>query len=239
MAGWDPEDATTENVPVPDFTEGIERGVAGMRLGLCPDFHGAELDRSVEAALEGAVKTLAALGARIETVPFALRETLQAARIAISRAEFIALHRARFAAQPEGYGADVRERLREASATTLDDYVRACRDRERIRRALDLMLADVDALILPVAPCEAPLLDGRARVNGREVVFAEVGIPLRGPVNVTGLPAIAVPVGYSPGGLPLSMQLVGPRWDEAKVLRIAHAYEEATPALRNRRPALD
>jgi Asp-tRNA(Asn)/Glu-tRNA(Gln) amidotransferase A subunit family amidase len=117
--------------------------------------------------------------------------------------------------------------------------VRACRDRERVRRALDLLLAEVDALILPVTPCEAPLIDGTARVNGKDVVFAEAGIPLRGPVNVTGLPAVAVPIGYSPGGLPLSMQIVGPRWDEAKVLRIAHAYEEATPALRNRRPPLD
>ena len=239
MAGWDPDDPTSENVPVPDFTEGIEAGVSGMRLALCPDFHGAELDRSVEAALDEAVKTLAGLGARIETVGFPLREALQAARIAISRAEFLALHRARLAAQPEAYGADVRERLREAAATTLDDYVRACRDRERVRRALDMLLGEVDALILPVSPCEAPLIDGTARVNGKDVVFAEVGIPLRGPVNVTGLPAIAIPVGYSPGGLPLSMQIVGPRWGEAKVLRIAHAYEEATPTLRNRRPALD
>jgi hypothetical protein len=88
----------------------------------------------------------------------------------------------------------VRERLREAAATTLDDYVRACRDRERVRRALDMLLGEVDALILPVSPCEAPLIDGTARVNGKDVVFAEVGIPLRGPVNVTGLPAIAIPV---------------------------------------------
>ena len=239
MAGWDPDDPTSENVPVPDFTEGIEAGVSGMRLALCPDFHASELDRSVETALDDAVKTLAGLGARIETVAFSLREALQAARIAISRAEFLALHRARFAAHPEGYGADVRERLREAAATTLDDYVRACRDRERVRRALDRLLVDVDALILPVAPCEAPLIDGTARVNGKDVVFSEVGIPLRGPVNVTGLPAVAVPTGWSASGLPLSMQIVGPRWGEAKILRIAHAYEEATPALRNRRPPLD
>ena len=239
MAGWDPDDPTSENVPVPDFTEGIEAGVSGMRLALCPDFHASELDRSVETAIDQAVKTFAELGARIETVAFSLREALHAARIAISRAEFLALHRARFAAHPEGYGADVRERLREAAATTLDDYVRACRDRERVRRALDRLLEDVDALILPVAPCEAPLIDGTARVNGKDVVFSEVGIPLRGPVNVTGLPAVAVPTGWSPSGLPLSMQIVGPRWGEAKVLRIAHAYEGATPTLRNRRPALD
>lgn len=240
MAGWDPADATTENVPVPDFTEGIDLGVAGMRLALCPDLHYGELDHSVATALDAAVKTLAGLGARVETVAFPLRDALQAARVAIAQAEFLALHRTRFAAQPEGYGADVRERLREASATTLDDYVRACRDRERARRALDLLLAEVDALILPVSPCEAPLLaTGASRVNGKDVTFGAVGVPMRGPVNVSGLPAMALPTGWSPGGLPLSMQLVGPRWGEAKLVRIAHAYEEATPELRGRRPPLE
>jgi aspartyl-tRNA(Asn)/glutamyl-tRNA(Gln) amidotransferase subunit A len=62
---------------------------------------------------------------------------------------------------------------------------------------------------------------------------------MRGPLNVTGLPGVAVPTGWSPAGLPLSLQIVGPRWDEARVLRIAHAFEAATPALRHRRPPLE
>ena len=135
MAGFDAQDPTTEDVPVPDFTAGIEAGVSGLRLALCPDLHYGELDSAVATAMEAAVKTLAGLGARIETVAFPLREELQRARKAISQAEFLALHRERLAATPEGYGADVRERLAEAAVTTLDDYVRACRDRERARRA--------------------------------------------------------------------------------------------------------
>jgi aspartyl-tRNA(Asn)/glutamyl-tRNA(Gln) amidotransferase subunit A len=237
MAGFDAQDPTTEDVPVPDFTAGIEAGVSGLRLALCPDLHYGELDSAVATAMEAAVKTLAGLGARIETVAFPLREALQFARKAIAQAEFLALHRERLAATPEGYGADVRERLREAAATTLDDYVRACRERERVRRAMDGLLAEVDGLVLPVSPCEPPLLDtGTSRVNGREVTFSVVGVPMRGPLNVLGLPGVAVPTGWAPSGLPLSLQIVGPRWDEAKALRIAHAYEEATPALRDRRP---
>jgi aspartyl-tRNA(Asn)/glutamyl-tRNA(Gln) amidotransferase subunit A len=237
MAGWDPLDATTENVPVPDFTEGIDAGVDGMRLAVCPDLHYGELDAAVATALDEAVKTLAGLGARIETVAFPLRDALLSARKAISQAEFLALHRERLAAKPDGYGADVRERLREAASTTLDDYVRACRDRERVRRALDLLLGEADALILPVSPCEAPLVEtGTSKINGKDVAFGPVGVPMRGTVNVSGLPAVAVPTGWSPGGLPLSLQIVGPRWGEAQVLRIANAYEDATPALRNRRP---
>jgi aspartyl-tRNA(Asn)/glutamyl-tRNA(Gln) amidotransferase subunit A len=101
------------------------------------------------------------------------------------------------------------------------------------------MLQDIDALLLPVSPCEAPRVDGRGQVNGRNVAFGAVSVPMRGPINVTGLPAIAVPVGFGPSGLPLSMQIVGPRWGEATVLRVAHAYEQATAELRSRRPPID
>jgi len=108
--------------------------------------------------------------------------------------------------------------------------------RESMRRAVDNILRTVDALILPVAPCEAPLIATAAsRVNGKDVPFS-VGVALRQPWNVLGLPAVAVPIGFGESGLPLSMQLVGPAWAEASILRIAHAYEVATPGLRSRRP---
>jgi aspartyl-tRNA(Asn)/glutamyl-tRNA(Gln) amidotransferase subunit A len=119
-------------------------------------------------------------------------------------------------------------------------YVRACRIREAVRRELDELLREIDALILPVAPCEAPRVDtGTSLLNGREVSFGGVGVLMRGPINVTGLPAVAVPIGFGEAGLPLAMQLVGPRWGEAKILRIVHAYESATPELRARRPPVD
>ncbi len=118
----------------------------------------------------------------------------------------------------------------------LDDYVRACRMREAIRREFDEILRVVDALVLPVAPCEAPLIaTGASRVNGKDVTFAS-GLAMRQVINVAGLPAVAVPIGFGEGGLPLSMQIVGPAWGEAHILRIAHAYEVATPELRWLRP---
>jgi aspartyl-tRNA(Asn)/glutamyl-tRNA(Gln) amidotransferase subunit A len=108
--------------------------------------------------------------------------------------------------------------------------------REAIRRELDEILRVVDAIVLPVAPCEAPLIaTGVARVNGEDVTFSS-GLAMRQVLNVAGLPAVAVPIGFGEAGLPLSMQIVGPAWGEAGILRIAHAYEVATAAMRNRRP---
>ena len=114
--------------------------------------------------------------------------------------------------------------------------VRACRTREAIRREFDEILKSVDALIVPVAPSEAPLIaTGAARVNGKDVTFGS-GLAMRQVFNVAGLPSVAVPTGFGGAGLPLSMQIVGPAWGEAHVLRIAHAYETATPELRRERP---
>jgi aspartyl-tRNA(Asn)/glutamyl-tRNA(Gln) amidotransferase subunit A len=109
--------------------------------------------------------------------------------------------------------------------------------REAIRREFDELLRVVDALILPVAPCEAPLIaTGVSRVNGTDVTFAS-GLAMRQVINLAGLPSVAVPIGFGETGLPLSMQIVGPAWGEAKILRIAHAYEVATPRVRNGRPS--
>jgi aspartyl-tRNA(Asn)/glutamyl-tRNA(Gln) amidotransferase subunit A len=236
MAGYDRHDPTSADVPVPDYTETIDAGVGGLRLARCPDLHLVELDGAVARALDQAIGVLAGLGARVETAAFPLASELGATARALSRGELITLHRARFDAHPEGYGAELRPRMEDARAVTLDDYVRACRMREALRRELDELFGVVDALVLPVAPCEAPwIATAASRVNGKDVPFA-AGVALRQPWNVTGLPAVAVPIGFGETGLPLAMQIVGPAWSEAGILRIAHAYEVATPALRSRRP---
>jgi aspartyl-tRNA(Asn)/glutamyl-tRNA(Gln) amidotransferase subunit A len=236
MAGYDRHDPTSADVSVPDFTAGIEAGVGGLRLALCPDLHLLELDAAVTRALGAATSVFSGLGAKIETVGFPHAAEVQATREALSRGEFIALHRARFAERPEGYGADLHPRFAEGGRITLDDYVRACRMREALRREFDEILRVVDAIVLPVAPCEAPLIATSAsRVNGKDVTFAS-GLAMRQVINVVGLPAVAVPIGFGESGLPLSMQIVGPAWAEAHILRIAHAYEVATPEIRRLRP---
>ena len=137
MAGYDRQDPTSADMPVPDFTADIDAGVGGLRIALCPDLHFIELDAAVRRALDQATSVLAGLGAKTETVVFPLATEVQATREALSRGEFITLHRSRFAAHPEGYGADLRPRLAEGDRITLDDYVRACRMREAIRREFD------------------------------------------------------------------------------------------------------
>ncbi len=238
MAGYDPRDPMSRDVPVPDFSATISAGVRGTRLGLCPDISGhAEVDSEVGDAFGAAVQVFRRLGARVETVPFPHYDRIAPAMLAILGAEFAEFHRPFYAKNPDGYGQDVRERLEGAFKTTLDEYVRALRERELLRREIAALLRTVDAILLPSTACTpAPIATLMTTVNRKEVKAVWINRPLLTPHNLTGCPAVSVPMGFSRDNLPLSLQIVGPHWQEADVLRIAHAYEEATPEIRARRP---
>ncbi len=238
LAGYDPRDCTSRDVPVPDYTAGWERGVRGLRLVLCPDFYpGAEVDAEVERAFGNAVRVFQDLGAKVETVPFAHGARLLEVFRAVAGPEFAAFHRPFFEKNPAGYGADVRERLDWSFKITSDQYVRGLRERELLRREVAAFFRGADALLLPSMPCTAPpIATLKARVNGQEHDGVWIHRPFQSPHNLTGGPAVSLPMGFATDGLPLSLQIVGPEWSEAGILAIAHAWEEATPEIRTRRP---
>jgi aspartyl-tRNA(Asn)/glutamyl-tRNA(Gln) amidotransferase subunit A len=238
VAGYDPGDCTARDVTVPDYTAGWEHGARGLRLVLCPDFYAsAEVDDEVDRAFQDAIRVFQALGANVETVPFERGGRLLEVFRAIAGPEYAEFHRPFFEKNPEGYGADVRERLAWSFEITADQYVRGLRERELLRRETAAFFRDADALVLPSMPCVAPPIGTlRARINGTEHDGAWIHRPFLSPHNLTGCPAVSLPMGFSTDGLPLSLQIVGPEWSEARVLAVAHAYETATPALRARRP---
>ncbi len=236
MAGYDPEDPTSVDRPAEDYGRDLDKGVQGLRVAFCPDLHISEVDDEVLAALETAGRTLAGLGAGLSTVTFADKALVRDTSLTLHQAEFHALHRERLLSQPDGYGADVRANLEAFGAVTAGAYQRASYDRLALRRQFDRLMEEVDAIIIPTAPCVAPLSeDGSSTVNGATVNFGQVGVAMRIPINMLGVPAVAVPIGFS-GGLPISMQIIGRAWDEATILRIAHAYQLATPELGSARP---
>ncbi|MBI4251610.1 MAG: hypothetical protein HY618_04040 [Candidatus Tectomicrobia bacterium] len=238
LAGYDPRDPTCRDAPVPDYTAGWERGVRGLRLVLCPDIYApAEVDGEAAGALAEAVRALQGLGARVETVAFTHGKRLQEAFRPVSGPEYAEFHRPFYEKNPEGYGPDVRERLAWSFRISTDDYVRGLRERELLRRELAEFFRGADALILPTMPCTAPPISTlKARLNGKEVDGTWIHRPFQSAFNLTGVPAAAVPMGFSREGLPLSIQFVGPEWSEARIHAHAHAYEEATPELRMKRP---
>ncbi len=236
MAGYDPQDSKSRDAPVPDYAAGIEDGVRGARLLVCPDYHGrAEVDVEIMAAFEGAVEVFRALGASVEEVSFPHHQWLIDLFPAIAGPEFSEFHRPFFDKNPAGYGDDVRERLEWSFKVSLDDYARAMRERVLVQRAAAAFFEGADALIQPAMPCVAPPIETLvARLNGREVPYQNIHRPFLSVHNATGFPALVTPMGANSEGLPMGLQIVSGPWREKDVLRVAHAYEEATP---ERRPA--
>jgi aspartyl-tRNA(Asn)/glutamyl-tRNA(Gln) amidotransferase subunit A len=232
MAVYDSKDPNSIDMPVPELIACIGQGVDKIRLGLCPDLQLAKLDETVIVAFETAKDILRSLGARFQAFTFPYGEMMPEIYDTLIGAEAFAIHRQRFMSFPDGYGPEMRQFLNTGSEVPAHAYVKACQNRLRLRRIFETAMSEVDALILPVAPCAAPAVDGSCTVNGKPADFATA---LRLPMNILGIPALALPIGYA-DGLPIAMQIVGAPWNEAMLFRIGYAFEEATPDLRNRRP---
>ena len=226
--------------PVPEYNAEIDKGVKGFKILLCPDFYGnTEVDAQVQTAMDGAVEVFRDLGATVEEVPFPYYQPLMDLWCAIAGPEFAEFHRPFFEENPDGYGEDVKERLDWSLQVTLDEYVRGLRDLVPLRREAEKFFKGADALITPALPCVAPPIDTlMTRINGREVPYDFPHRPFLTVHNITGFPALVTPMGSSREGMPLSLQIVGGPWREATILRVAHAYEQATPELRVNRPSL-
>jgi len=240
MAGYDQRDSKSQDLPVPDYTDGIDDGIKGARIAVSPDFtQNAEIDGEVADAFDAAIGVLSSLGARIETVPFDGADRFAKNFTGVAGPEFSEVHRQNYTADPGAYDREVAERVDWSLKVSLDDYVRALRERELLIRDTVSFLNGFDVMISPAVPCAAPLISTRmADMNGREILFKNLHRPFLSPHNITGFPAITLPMGFTGKGLPISIQIAGRHWRDADVLRVARAYEAATPDIRDRRPPI-
>ena len=124
----------------------------------------------------------------------------------------------------------------------VDEYIRAQREREILRRKVLALFEQTDILLMPALPCIAPRIDDlKAIINGKGIEYSlSLTQPFLTLHNLTGFPAMVVPMGFSKKEkMPLSLQIIGKPWEEAEVFRAAYAYEEATPELRTQHPELE
>jgi Asp-tRNA(Asn)/Glu-tRNA(Gln) amidotransferase A subunit family amidase len=233
MAGHDPADPGSANHPIPDYRAALGGEVKGLRIGLIRHFYERdnEANAATQAAIAAAAQTFEGLGCTVREVTLSPLADWAACGMAIMQSEAYAIHEANLRARFTDYGEIFRDRMALAGLVTGADYVQALRRRRELIGELDRAMADLDLVMTAAAPGEAPPIDSVPK-------FAILERPsLTIAFNVTGSPAMSVCCGYTESGLPLSFQLVGKRFADATVLRLAHAYEQATP-WRGRRPAL-
>ena len=233
LAGYDANDPGSVDLPVPDFSGGLEDGIKGLKVGHVRHFYDRDDHAHPEMvkAIDDAADVLRALGAEVRGIELPpLRDFITCNRIILG-SEAYAIHRTLLQERPGDYGELGRQRILNGAAISAADYIDALRLRARLTRATEAAMEGFDCVLTASGMDPAPRLDDaeeNARIYSRQC---------RQPFNVTGQPALAMPAGFSSGGLPLSIQLVGHAWEEAKIYRVAHAYEQATEWTK-RRPAI-
>jgi aspartyl-tRNA(Asn)/glutamyl-tRNA(Gln) amidotransferase subunit A len=226
IAGHDPGDASTSQARPPSYTRNLEAGVRGMRFGLPRRFYvdWPGLHPDVRSAALAAFAELERQGARIVDVDAPTLDQAQGIWGAML-AEMYEYHRDTIRAHPERYRASTRLLMLASALCSAHDLVRAQRLRARLAREVRDILGTVDAIIFPGQA--EPATPFPADPNPSELVRA--ASRYTNVWNLVGLPACVVPSGFSTDGLPVSIQIVGRPFDDATVLRIARAYERATP----------
>lgn len=257
IAGNDPLDATTGNVPVPDYRSELQKGIKGLKIGIPKEYFQSGIRPETEKAVREAIAVLTSLGA--VTVDISLPNTsyavatyyvLTPSEVSSNLARYDGIrfgHTTREAenlidyyhhVRSQGFGPEGKRRIMigtyALSAGYYDAYYRkAQKVRTLIRRDFDAAFATVDCILSPVSPGTAFTVG--AHENDPVAMYLEDVFLCAQPM--AGIPALSVPCGFSSEGLPIGLQLMGPQWGESIILRAAHAFEQATD-WRSRKPAL-
>ena len=228
IAGFDPLDPYSVDHPAEDFTRDLEKSILGGAIGLPSNFYFEHVDPKVEARIREAAEFYRSLGAEVRTVEIPnMWETLQAQRVILA-AEAYAVHEHRLNTDPDKFGEEARERLLDGERPKAHRYASARQRGLLAIREFDRALAEVDILLTPTVPIEATLLDERdTNIGGYEERIPSALTRLTGPTDLTGHPSLSVPCGTTAADLPVGLQLIGRRFDEATVYRYGHAYEIA------------
>ena len=233
IAGYDPNDSTTSEKPVPDYEALLDGGVAGLRIGLAlPNDGPAPLDAKIGAAIQAAADTLGKLGARITMAKLPDFTALYRCAEVMVKCEAAAMHRPWMEKTPELYANQVRTRMEAGFFIPATQYIDALRLRAHfVTEFLSVAMDGVDAVLLPAIPFPIPTLEETDTENqgGPAVLKMVAGFTgLTRPFNTLGIPALSVPCGFDVNGAPIGMQLVGRPFDEATLYRIGHGYQGAT-----------
>jgi aspartyl-tRNA(Asn)/glutamyl-tRNA(Gln) amidotransferase subunit A len=233
IAGYDPDDGGSIRVEIPNYRTGIRQGVKGLRIGLLRHVWQEDVPQSAEVAraMEDAAAVLRKLGARIEEARVRPALEYSDVKVVLAETEIYTINHPDLARRPGDFGEDFLSRALPACLFQSGDYVAASREQRRMIDEMAPLWKKYDALVSVVFG-PAPRLDQHHPLN----FWAR---PNANPMaNVLGCPSLALCNGFSASGLPLGMQIMGRPFDEATILRIGHAYEQATDWHR-RRPALD
>lgn len=224
MGGYDSEDPASYKTLPGDFSSHMRDTIRDRKVAFAVGQFIEEVTHpEVLAAVHTAADVLSQHGAIIEELNMDFLREAALANALMTQADGAAFHRERLREHPDWFGDDVRQRLETGAGFTSSEYALARRTQAEVRRRCDLLFETYDALILPTTPIPAPVLEGENAVERARLLTR-----FTAPFNLTRLPALSVPCGFTSEGLPIGLQVVSRAWNESGVLRIGYTYQEAT-----------
>jgi aspartyl-tRNA(Asn)/glutamyl-tRNA(Gln) amidotransferase subunit A len=219
IAGYDGRDATCVDWPTEQYAKALSVKT-DFRIGLVRQPFFADFDPDIESAMNEAIEVIRRMSLEIIEVD------LPSVPTAVQAPEVYAIHKNYYANSPELYRPWMRERLAQAASADTGAYVTDRFALERVRRTVSDVFAEVDLLITPTTPVPPITIEEASNMSPSPA--GEVWLRNTRPFNAYGLPTISIPCGFTRAGLPIGLQIAGPRFGEGRVFRFAHAFEQAT-----------
>jgi aspartyl-tRNA(Asn)/glutamyl-tRNA(Gln) amidotransferase subunit A len=236
IAGYDVLDVTCVDWPTEQYANALSVKTdfrIGVRIGVARQPFFSDLDRDIELAINEAIEVIRRMSAVSEARPSGRASSLELIEVdlpsvptAVQAPEVYAVHKDYYANSPELYRPWMRERLAQAATADTGAYVEDRFALERVRRTVNDVFAEVDLLITPTTPVPPIMIEEASTMSPNPA--GEVWLRNTRPFNAYGLPTISIPCGFTSAGLPIGLQITGPRFGEGRVLRFAHAFEQST-----------
>ena len=239
IAGHDPKDRYSWDVPVPDYRTALTGDIQGIKLGVIQErMDSPNLDPEFRDTVAKAISVLGELGASSEDVSIPLAPNAGALTMSILSVEWSNLHRPLFEPNIDELDHNNKIRFLTGSVIPAQYYYKAQKIRAVLRKQILDALEKVDVLVLPTGPVTAPPVESVPGVQSKEHALTGLAgrISFTGPFNLAGTPAISVSCGFSSAGMPMGLQIVGRPFAEETVLKVAHAYEQNTDWHNRRAP---
>ncbi|SOC34842.1 amidase [Ureibacillus acetophenoni] len=235
IAGFDHRDPTAVNLPVDNYVNQLTGDVKDLVIGVNEDYFFKQVDTDVEKAVRKAIDLLVSKGAKVEVVSIPSLQYAEWAELVTSLSEASAIHHSDLKTRPQDFGDDIRLLFELGELPSAVDYLQAQQVRRQLKAEFTEIYKKVDVLIAPTLPVVAnDIGDDLVDLNGERVDLINNIIRFTGPGNLTGLPALSVPVGFK-GNLPIGLQVIGPAFQEGKVLNVGYAIEQFN-LMENRKP---
>jgi aspartyl-tRNA(Asn)/glutamyl-tRNA(Gln) amidotransferase subunit A len=226
MAGYDARDPGSVQQPVPDYAAALNGDVRGLRVGVPRQYFYDALEPEVESAVRQAIEVVKGLGASVDEVSWPSLRFARLAALVIVLVEASAFHESWIRTRAQDYDPDVALLLKWGLLLPASAYLKAQRLRALMCHEVTALWREVDVLITPATIMAAPQPGAlQVQVGNRQMSTREALLRLMRPFNLTGLPALSIPCGFTSAGLPIGLQIAGKPFDEATVLRVAHAYQ--------------